>query len=64
MTEHGQRKVRAFEMLRPLGAQVVHALVNRLELGDPRVGQIVPYRDDEVDVAVLVEITNRKEPSR
>jgi len=34
--------------------------VNRLEAGDLSVGQLISYGDDEVDVAVLVEIANRK----
>src|SRR5262249_53829318 len=60
VTQYGQREIRAFEMLRPLGAQPVYALMRRLKVGDLRIGQLAPYRDDEVDVAVLVEIAHRK----
>jgi len=51
-------EVRPLEMLRPCRGELIESLVQRVELGDLAFGQLALNRDDEVDVAVLVEVSN------
>jgi len=58
--ENAEREVRPLQVLRPLRFERIDARVNRLQRGDVYVRQLVAYGDDEIDIAVAVEVPDGK----
>ena len=60
VTKHRCGEVRSLEVLGPFGLHVVNAGVECLQRLDLWLGQLLADDDDEIDVTVLVEVTDGK----
>src|SRR5438105_10674381 len=62
VAEQGRREVRTFQMLRPRALETMDADMDDLQIGDLPLRELVAHGDDEVDVAVLVEVADGERP--
>jgi hypothetical protein len=60
VTENLRGKIRSFQVPGPLGVETVHSRVDCLQRRDVLIGQLIPYSDDEIDIAMRIKVTNRE----